>query len=112
MKATVMKMSTLLLALLTVAGLAACADNADTKTDVTADIGTETQAPQETEEVRIPGPEKTDLNGFELRVASWAPFTDYIIIEEANGDVVDDTHSQQYRLRNAQFFPRTESQEC
>ena len=91
MKATVMKMSILLLGLLIAAGLAACRDSAEPKTEVTSDIGTETQAPQETEEVRIPGPEKTDLNGFELRVASWAPFTDYIIIEEANGDVVDDT---------------------
>ena len=64
MKATVMKMSTLLLALLTVAGLAACADNADTKTDVTTDIGTETQAPQETEEVRYPGTGKNRSERF------------------------------------------------
>lgn len=94
MKTAVMKMSTFLLALLAVAGLAACGDNADVKTgttDAVSDTVTETMEPQETEEVRFPGPEKTDLNGFELRIASCFPYNDYIAIEEANGDVVDDT---------------------
>ncbi|MBR5222085.1 MAG: hypothetical protein IKV66_13960 [Clostridia bacterium] len=90
MKATVMKMSTLLLALLTVAGLAACADNADTNTDVTTDIGTETQAPQETEEVRYPCPEPIDLNGYELRIASWDPYTKYTTADSLTGDVIND----------------------
>ncbi|MBE6659205.1 MAG: hypothetical protein E7604_12295 [Ruminococcaceae bacterium] len=85
-------MSTFLLALLAVAGLAACGDNADVKTDVTTDIGTETQAPQETEEVRFPGPEKTDLNGFNLRIAT-TPFNDYnrmIYSEETTGEPIND----------------------
>ena len=99
MKDIILKEIALFLSILTVLSSVACSKQ-NTENDISALVqdnnevnkkepDEETTEP-ETEDRRIPGPEKQDLGGYNLRIAGWKAFTRFIHRDEQTGEAVND----------------------
>lgn len=92
MKTAKQRMISMLLVILLSGNMAACGKTSEAEEDTNTVAETTLEETTETEEPVISGPAKTDLGGYEMRVATsyWENFHKILYTEEMTGEAIND----------------------